>query len=96
MKENNVIATNIVEDRHNLKFGGRHVSPDENGIFKTEKQMGSVEVCDTGWVKNQITPEELEQKIEVTETDIDYIKKETERLELDINELKLKINKKIV
>ena len=58
--------------------------------------MGSVEVCDTGWVKNQITPEELEQKIEVTETDIDYIKKETERLELDINELKLKINKKIV
>ena len=54
--------------------------------------MGSV----AGWGKNQITPEELEQKIEVTETDIDYIKKEIERLELEIHELKFKINTKIV
>ena len=96
VKENNIITTNVVEDRHNLKFGGRHVSPDENGIFKSDKQIGSVEICDTGWGKNQITPEELEQKIEVTETDIDYIKKEIERLELEINELKFTINKKIV
>ena len=49
VKENNVITTNIVEDRHNLKLGARHVSPDENGIFRTDKQMGSVEICDTGW-----------------------------------------------
>ena len=58
--------------------------------------MGSAEICDAGWGKNQITPEELEQKIEVTETDIDYIKKEIERLELEIHELKFKINTKIV
>ena len=56
VKENNIITTNIVEDRHNFKFGGRHVSPDENGIFKSDKQIGSVEICDTGWGKNQITP----------------------------------------
>ena len=96
VKENNIITTNIVEDRHNLKFGGRHVSPDENGIFKTEKQIGSVEICDTGWGKNQITPEELEQKIEVTETDVETIKRDIERLEFEINELKFKIDKKIV
>ena len=96
VKENNIITTNVVEDRHNLKFGGRHVSPDENGIFKTDKQMGSVEICDTGWGKSQITPEELEQKIEVTETDIEAIKKDIERLESEINELKFKIIKKYV
>ena len=96
VKENNIITTNVVEDRHNLKFGGRHVSPDENGIFKTDKQMGSVEICDTGWGKSQITPEELEQKIEVTETDIETIKKDIERLESEINELKFKIIKKYV
>ena len=96
VKENNIITTNVVEDRHNLKFGGRHVSPDENGIFKTDKQMGSVEICDTGWGKSQITPEELEQKIEVTETDIEAIKKDIERLESEINELKSKIIKKYV
>ena len=65
VKENNVVTTNVIEDKHNLKFGGRHVSLDENGIFRTDKQNGSVEICDTGWGKNQITPEELEQKIEV-------------------------------
>ena len=96
VKENNIITTNVVEDRRNLKFGGRHVSPDENGIFKTDKQMGSVEICDTGWGKSQITPEELEQKIEVTETDIETIKKDIERLESEINELKFKIIKKYV
>ena len=71
VKEHNIITTNIVEDRHSLKLGGRHVSPYENGIFTTEKQVGSVAKCDTGWGKTQITPEALEQKIEVTETDID-------------------------
>ena len=64
--------------------------------FKTDKQMGSVEICDTGWGKSQMTPEELEQKIEVTETDIEAIKKDIERLESEINELKFKIIKKYV
>ena len=51
VKENNIITTNIVEDRHNMKFGatGRHVSPDENHIFKNDNQTGSVEICDTGF-----------------------------------------------
>ena len=47
LKENNIVTTHVIEDKH-LKFGGRHVSPDENGIFRTEKQNGSVETCDTG------------------------------------------------
>ena len=95
VKENNIITTNIVEDRHNMKFGGRHVSPDENGIFKPDSQVGSVEICDTGWGRNQITPEECEQRIEENATDIETIKKDIERLELEINELKLKVTKKI-
>ena len=95
VKENNIITTNIVEDRHNMKFGGRHVSPDENGIFKPDSQVGSVEICDTGWGRNQITPEECEQRIEENTTDIETIKKDIERLELEINELKLKVTKKI-
>ena len=50
-KENNIVTTNVIEDRRNLKFGstGRHVSPDENGVFKTDGQVGSVEICDNGW-----------------------------------------------
>ena len=96
VKENNIITTNIVEDRHNLKFGGRHVSPDENGIFKTEKQMGSVEICDTGWgTANKITPEECEQRVEENTTDIETIKKDIERIEIEIEELKHRILKKL-
>ena len=33
LKANNVVTTNVTEDRHDSKFGGRHVLPDENGIF---------------------------------------------------------------
>ena len=95
MKENNIITTNIVEDRHNLKFGGRHVSPDENVIFKTEKQMGSVEICDTGFGNHGITPEECEQRIEENTTDIEVIKKDIERIEIEIEELKHRILKKL-
>ena len=64
-KENNIVTTNVIEDRRNLKFGsaGRHVSPDENGIFKTDGQVGSVEICDNGWGQNRITPEECEQRL---------------------------------
>ena len=55
-KENNIVTTNVIEDRRNLKFGGgRNVSPDENGIFKTVGQVGSVEICDNGWGQNRIT-----------------------------------------
>ena len=97
-KENNIVTTNVIEDRRNLKFGsaGRHVSPDENGIFKTDGQVGSVEICDNGWGQNRITPEECEQRLEGTETDIEVIKKDIERLEFELNDLKRKISKKFV
>ena len=74
-KENNTVTTNIVEDRRNMKFGGRNVSPDENNIFRSNEQVGSVEICDTGFGRHGITPEQLEQKIEGTETDIETTKK---------------------
>ena len=95
--ENNIVTTNTVIDKRNMKFGstGRHISPDENGIFKNDGQVGSVEICDTGWGRNQITPEECEQRIEENATDIETIQKDIERLELEINELKLKVTKKI-
>ena len=97
-KENNIVTTNVIEDRRNLKFGstGRHISPDENGIFKTDGQVGSVEICDNGCGQNRITPEECEQRLEGTETDIEVIKKDIERLEFELNDLKLKISKKFV
>ena len=96
-KESNTVTTNVIEDRRNLKFGGgRNVSPDENGIFKTDGQVGSVEICDNGWGQNRITPEECEQRLEGTETDIEVIKKDIERLEFELNDLKLKISKKFV
>ena len=96
-KENNIVTTNIVEDRRNLKFGGgRNVSPDENGIFETNNQIGSVEICDTGFGNHGITAEQCEQRIEGTETDIEVIKKDIERLEFELNDLKQKISKKFV
>ena len=76
VKENNIITTNTVVDKRNTKFGsGRHTSPDD--IFKpdTNLQEGSVEICSTGWAKSQITPEELEERVEKLETDVDLLKK---------------------
>ena len=99
IKENNIITTNVIEDRKNFKMGstGRHVSPDGNNIFKNENQIGSVEICDTGWgAKNRITPEECEERLDITETDIETIKKDIQKLELELNDLKLKINKKFI
>ena len=76
---------------------GRHVSPDGNNIFKNESQIGSAEICDTGWgTNNRITPEECEERLDVTETDIETIKKDIQKLELELSDLKLKINKKFV
>ena len=78
-KENNVITTNTIIDKRNTKFGGgRNVSPDETGIFQSDLQNGSVEICDTGWGKSQITPEELEERVEKLETDITLMKKDIE------------------
>ena len=41
-------------------------------------QEGSVEICSTGWGKSQITPEELEERVEKLETDVDLLKKDIE------------------
>ena len=53
--------------------------------------MRSVEICDTGFGNQGITPEECEQALEGTETDIEAIKKDIERLEFELNDLKLKL-----
>ena len=88
-KENNIITTNTIIDKRNTKFGaGRHTSLDDNFKADTNLQTGSVEICDTGWGKSQITPEESEERVDKIETDIDLIKKDIE----DINKYKFKID----
>ena len=93
VKENKIITTNTVVDKRNTKFGGsggRHTSPDD--IFKpdTNLQEGSVEICDTGWSskESRITPEQLEERVEKLETDVDLLKKDVE----DINSYKIKMD----
>ena len=90
-KENNVITTNTIIDKRNTKFGGgRNVSPDETGIFQSDMQNGSVEVCSTGWndKENRITPEELEERLENLQTHVDLMKKDID----DINKSKIKVD----
>ena len=89
VKENNIITTNTVVDKRNTKFGGsgRHTSPDD--IFKpdTNLQLGSVEICSTGWGKSQITPEELEERVECAETEITLLKKDITEIKKDIDDI---------
>ena len=69
VQEENKTTTNIIVDKRNTKFGstGRHTSPDD--IFKQDDkiQTGSVAICDTGWGKTQITPEECEERLDKIE-----------------------------
>ena len=80
VKDNEKITTNTVVDKRNTKFGstGRNTSPDD--IFKPDNnlQAGSIEICHTGWGKSQITPEELEERVDKLETDITLMKKDIE------------------
>ena len=80
--ENNITTTNTIEDRRNINFGGRHVSPDV--IFKPESalQNGSIEICDTGFGSNRITPEELDERIDKLETSVEKVKKDIDELRL--------------
>ena len=39
-------------------------------------QTGSVAICDTGWGQSQVTPEELEDKIDKLETEVERIDKD--------------------
>ena len=87
VKENDKVTTNTVVDKRNMKFGGtgRNVSPDE--IFKTDEvdQTGSVAICDTGWGQSQVTPEELEDKIDKLETEVERIDKDVTILKNNLN-----------
>ena len=81
--ENNITTTNTIEDRRNMKFGSsRNVSPDV--IFKPESalQHGSIEICDTGFGSNRITPEELDERIDKLETSVEEVKKDVDELRL--------------
>ena len=81
--ENNITTTNTIEDRRNMKFGSsRNVSPDV--IFKPESalQHGSIEICNTGFGSNRITPEELDERIDKLETSVEEVKKDVDELRL--------------
>ena len=56
VKENNIITIIIVEDRRNLKFGGRHVSPDESGIFKSDSKLGALKNAILDGVEIKLLP----------------------------------------
>ena len=78
--EDNKVVVNVVENRSSFKMG-RGVSPDD-GIFKPEqiKQTGSIEICDTGWGKKIITPEECDEKIEELREKVDDVQRDVEQL----------------
>ena len=86
--ENNITTINIVEDRSSFKMG-RGITPDNN-IFKPEEnQLGSVAICDTGWNRGkQITPEELEQRVDKLEIEVEKIEEGVERIDKSVKELK--------
>ena len=90
IQETEKTTTTTIIDKRNIKFGGngRHQSPDD--IFKAEenKQLGSLEICDTGWGSTKVSPEELEERIQKLETDIYEIKKDIDI----INMLKSKVD----
>ena len=73
----------IVENRSSWRIGKRGVTPSDD-IFKNttdNEQSGSVEICDTGWGQSQVTPEELEERVEKLESDVDEIKKDIKNIE---------------
>ena len=53
-------------------------TPDD-GIFKpytTHHQIGSIEICDTGWERKKVTPEDNPERISKLETDVQETKKD--------------------
>ena len=80
IKEDNKITTNTVIDKRNTKFG-------ENNIFQAENQLGSVEICDTGWnnQQNRITPEEVEEQVDELRVEVKEIKSDVEKLKSNLN-----------
>ena len=59
-------------------------------FFKPENnlQSGSIEICDTGWGKGRTpTPEELEERLEVAETNIGLMKKDIDEIRKDVDDI---------
>ena len=80
-KDGNVVV-NQVEDRTSWRIGnGRGATPDGNDVFKQDNQLGSVEICDTGFgIGRKPTPEENQERIFKLETDVERIDKDVEQL----------------
>ena len=77
----------IIEDRSSWKVGSGRGSTPDDGSFKegAVDQIGSVEICDTGWGQKKVTPEECEQRIEKLETDVERIDKDVTILKHSLN-----------
>ena len=80
--EHNKVVVNVVEDRSSFKIGKGRVETPDDGIFKpgTTYQIGSVEICDTGFGSHKITPEENEERIDKIETEMKEMKKDIAEL----------------
>ena len=80
-KDGNVVV-NQVENRTSWRIGnGRGATPDGNDVFKQDNQLGSVEICDTGFgIGRKPTPEENQERIFKLETDVERIDKDVEQL----------------
>ena len=85
-KDGNVVV-NQVEDRTSWRIGnGRGATPDGNDVFKQDNQLGSVEICDTGFgIGRKPTPEENQERIFKLETDVEEVKKDVEQLKTNLN-----------
>ena len=79
--ENNKVIVNVVEDRSSFKIGKGRVETPDDGIFKpdTTHQIGSIEICDTGFGGHKVTPEQNEERIDNIETEIEEVKKRYRR-----------------
>ena len=73
-------VVNQVEERSSWRVGGRRgTTPDDNNIFKTNKDAKEdIDTVDTGWGKagtsRSITPEEAEERIIKLEHELEELK----------------------
>ena len=80
-KDGNIVVKQV-EDRSSWRIGnGRGATPDGNDVFKQNNQLGSVEICDTGFgIGRKPTPEENQERIFKLETDVERIDKDVSQL----------------
>ena len=78
-KEGNTVV-NQIEERSSWRLGtGRGVTPDDQSIFRTNKDVKEdIDTVDTGWGKvgtgRSITPEEAEERIIKIEHELEELK----------------------